>query len=174
MSEHPSDYSFLKSGFDILVKPDQPDEETLLTVSSMVTAFMDNALRDSATYVEHAKRNGITKEDIILSLKSETFKFLNRPDVNNSVKKWREIIEDERVNSSDDDEGDEYDSDTGDDIDNETKVDDLDLKPINDFTPSECKCELCQEINSIENLWSTWVAQTPIEKVLKQVIDTKF
>jgi hypothetical protein len=165
MSDHPSDYSFLKSGFNNLVEPSKPDEETLLTVSSMVTAFMDNALREADKYVQHANRNGITKEDIVLALKSETFKFLNRPDVNNNVQKWREILEEERDNEEDiedEDDSDEY-----------MEKEEVD-EPINEFKVSECQCQLCQEINNIDNLWVNWSAQTPIEKILKKVIDTKF
>jgi len=164
MSDHPSDYSFLKSGFNNLVEPSTPDEETLLTVSSMVTAFMDNALREAGTYIEHAGRNGITKEDIILALKSETFKFLNRSDVNDNVTKWREILEKERCN--DDESEDESEDESDADKDNN--------EPINKFKISECQCQLCLEINKIESVWLNWVPQKPIEKILKKVIDTNF
>ena len=159
MNNYPSDYSFLKSGFNNLIEPSKPDEETLLTVSSLVTAFMDNALRESATYVEHAKRNGITQRDIILSLKAETFKFLNRENINENVQKWRGVIEQEN---------DEYSESDDEDIDNGN------LEPINEFKKSECLCELCNEINNIEFIWENWVPQKPIEKILKKVIDTKF
>ena len=165
MSDHPSDYSFLKSGFNNLVEPSTPDEDTLLTVSSMVTAFMDNALRDATKYVEHAGRNGITKEDIILALKSETFKFLNRPDINNNVKKWRQVIEDDRNN-------DEYLEDNSND--DEYQEEDENQDPIQEFTKSNCQCALCLEINNIKSVWVNWIPQKPIEKVLKKVIDTEF
>lgn len=161
MNNHPSDYSFLKSGFNNLIEPNKPDEETLLTVSSLVTAFMDSALREATTYVEHAGRNGITKQDIILSLKSETFKFLNRPDINDNVQKWREIIQEEH-----DDDEDYSDSD----IENDDNEED----EIQEFTKSECQCKLCAVINNIEHTWDQWCPQTPIEKILKKVIDTKF
>lgn len=164
MSDHPSDYSFLKSGFNNLVEPSTPDEETLLTVSSMVTAFMDNALREAGTYIEHAGRNGITKEDIILALKSETFKFLNRSDVNDNVTKWREILEKERCNDDESDNEEDIDEDMKKEVD----------EPINEFKESTCPCQLCQEINNIESVWVNWIPQKPIEKVLKKVIDTKF
>ena len=161
MNNHPSDYSFLKSGFNNLIEPNKPDEETLLTVSSLVTAFMDSALREATTYVEHAGRNGITKQDIILSLKSETFKFLNRPDINDNVQKWREIIQEEQDDDEDYSDSDIEGDDNGDD-------------EIQEFTKSECQCKLCDEINNIEHTWDQWCPQTPIEKILKKVIDTKF
>lgn len=157
MSDHPSDYSFLKSGFNNLIEPEKPNDETLLTVSSLVTSFMDNALKEASIYVEHAKRNGITKEDLVLCLKSETFKFLNRPNIHNDVQKWREIIENER-------DCEDYSDSDEDDTEEE-------LQP---FTKSNCECKLCNEINNIENLWIQWCPQTPIEKILKKVIDTNF
>ena len=160
MSEHPSDYSFLKSGFNNLVEPDTPDQNTLLTVSSLVTAFMDSALREATTYVEHSGRNGITKQDIIISLKSETFKFLNRPDINNNVQKWREIIQQEQDNDED------Y-------SDSENEDEEDQLEEIQEFTKSKCQCKLCNELNNVEHKWDQWCPQTPIEKILKKVIDTR-
>jgi len=41
-------------------------------------------------------------------LKTETFKFLNRPDIGNNVQKWREIILEDQQN---DEESEEYDDD---------------------------------------------------------------
>ena len=98
-------------------------------------------------------------------LKSETFKFLNRPDINNNVKKWRQVIEDDRNN-------DEYLEDNSND--DEYQEEDENQDPIQEFTKSNCQCALCLEINNIKSVWVNWIPQKPIEKVLKKVIDTKF
>ena len=46
---------------------------------------------------------------------------------------------------------------------------------INDdvFKKSECQCKSCEDINNVPDRWSTWEPQTPIENILKNVIDTK-
>ena len=54
-----SDYSFMKSGFD-----NSPPENIVENVSAIISYFAENALKTAATYIKHAKRNGITKTDI--------------------------------------------------------------------------------------------------------------
>ena len=39
------------------------------------------------------------------------------------------------------------------------------------FTKSNCKCDLCEMINTIEDKWKDWVPQTPLEKSIKKNID---
>ena len=38
---------------------------------------------------------------------------------------------------------------------------------------NECKCKSCVEINDVDNKWKTWEPQTPLESVLKNVLDKR-
>ena len=155
------DYSFMKSGFNTLKEPEPNDPELVLQVASMVSAFAFNALDLAAKYVEHAKRQIISQTDIKICMKAETFKFLNRNDTVENVNKWRNIIKKDLVKELN---GEESESD-----DEEDLVEDL----VEDFKLSECTCEMCTNINNIEQVWENWVPQTPIETALKKTIDTK-
>ena len=61
-----------------------PDPELILEVTSLVTAFVTNALKTAEIYVNHSERNVILAEDIKLCLRGETFSFLEK-DNSNSV-----------------------------------------------------------------------------------------
>lgn len=159
-----TDFSFMKSGFNNLVQPDTgPNPEMVLFIQSLVLSFTECALNTASEYVTHCGRNGITPADIKLCLKYETFKFLNRNDVNDKMEKWKEFINEEI---------DEYsDSDT-EQINNE-EMDLLDDKIIHKFSKSTCKCGKCLEINNVTEKWLTWEPTTPLELALKNVLDNK-
>jgi len=160
------DYSFMKSGFNIL-ENNSNNEDLLLNISSIVTAFTEKAVQTSYIYTEHSKRNTITKKDIKLCLMIETFLFLKRADLTESVEKWKDIIKNDielEDNQSEDQLVD------GQLEDNQSEEDQLVEDP---FNYSECTCELCKKINDIEKLWSKWVPITPIECILKKTIDEK-
>ena len=131
-----SDYSFLKTGFNIVNDNNQSDnitekEEQIQGLQAIVFSFMENAIKTSEEYVKHSGRNSITKEDIKLCLKAETFDYLERSDVVENVKKWRRII------------AEDSESDTESDFDDE--VEDLDA-----FKVSTCNCITCEKLNNID------------------------
>ena len=152
MSANKPDYSFMKSGFNTLIEPEKPDPNLLLNVTSIVATFAENATKDAAVYVKHSNRRVVTETDIRLCLMTETFNFLNR-DNDENISKWREIILNDDIDE---------DYSTSEDEDYEEQ-----------FSKSECKCELCMNINKIEDIWKVWVPTTDLEKILKNVIDNQ-
>jgi len=155
-----TDYSFMQTGNNI--NTDTPhDPELVLQVSSIVTAFVSNAIELAAEYIKHAGRNVVLTEDIKLCMKLETFKFLE-DDNTNKIQQCRSIIQEDmrrelngRLSESEEDEED------GEDEEDEEDT----------FTHSKCTCELCISINTINEKWMSWEPQTPLEKSLKKNID---
>ena len=151
-----SDYSFLKTGFNIVNDNNQSDnitekEEQIQGLQAIVFSFMENAIKTSEEYVKHSGRNSITKEDIKLCLKAETFDYLERSDVVENVKKWRRII------------AEDSESDTESDFDDE--VEDLDA-----FKVSTCNCITCEKLNNIDEKWEQWEPQEGLETILHNAI----
>jgi hypothetical protein len=149
-----TDYSFMKSGFNNVVGT---DNDTKKTIQSIFLGFTEFAMRDASIYVAHSNRNMVLKEDIKLGLMSETFKFLNRENKQQTVQNWKQFLND----PEEDDENDEEDDIIVNDEDEE-------------FSYSKCECELCQNFNGIEIFWETWDPQNDIEIILKKTIDQNF
>ena len=150
-----SDYSFMKSGFDN-IGSNEMDDDMLDNLYSLIYAFMEKSMVSADTYVKHSKREIITKEDIQLCLKYETFKFLHRPNIFDDVKRWREILLEE-IEEEDEEETEELD----------VVADNKDYVP---FKQSECSCEVCSEVNGIEERWDVWEPHNQIEIILKNAV----
>ena len=174
-----ADYSFLKSGFNTLIEKDRetacPDE-LILRVKSILFSFMEKGIKQAEVYIEHSGRNNITKEDLKICLQAETFDYLSRPDILDSVQKWRRII------LEDDDDGDE---EEGEDVEEDVEEEDEPVEPepehistdeskLDVFLKSTCKCELCEKLNNIDTVWNAWTPQEGIETILYNAINTQF
>jgi hypothetical protein len=168
-----SDYSFLKSGFSGLIEndSDKDSDEFILRVQSILFSFMENGIKQAEDYVKHAGRNSITKEDIKLCLKAETFDYLQRPDILDSVQKWRNIIlEDEDADFSADE----------DDVEGLVCEPEPEPEPEpegdgeQEFTKSVCKCGVCDKLNNIDTVWNAWTPQEGLEIILHNAINTQF
>tara|TARA_B110000977_G_C10829591_1_gene397498 strand:+ start:105 stop:563 length:459 start_codon:yes stop_codon:yes gene_type:complete len=146
-----SNFGFMKSGFNNLNEP--VTNEMINNINALVFAFMEKAMISADIYVKHSGRNTITKKDIELGLKSETFKFLTRENLTNDIDKWLDILKEE--SSSEDDE--EYEE-----IINEDYV---------EFTKSNCSCKICVFFNSVEDKWKEWEPCNQIEFILKNGVD---
>jgi hypothetical protein len=147
-----SDYSFMKSGFDML-QPD--DDEFQKNAATVIVAYAENALRTAGLYVtHHKKRNGVTPEDIKRAMMLEMFLFSNRP---NMVEKAQEIRQMLFGNNSDsDDEDEDYPS----------------IQDENKFTENDCTCPVCHCINNIYARWENWTPNSLFETTIKKHIDT--
>ena len=154
-----SNYSFMKSGFDN-INSNEMNDDMLDNLYSLIYAFMEKSMISADTYVKHSKREIITKEDIQLALKYETFKFLHRPNIFDDVSRWKEIL----LEEIETEEAVAEDTVTG---DLNVVADDKDYVA---FTKSECICEICAEINDIEEKWDTWVPHNQIEIILKNAV----
>jgi len=165
-----SDFSFMKTGHNLMepVKNnvDNDNGELLKNVNALLFSFIENALKTCETYIDHGKRNTITKEDIRLGLMLETFEYIKRNNTGN-IEKWKEIIEDE-------DGEEDSDSDYDEECDyREEGVDDNDKIQIEKedvFKWSNCKCETCCKINNVEDKWEVWKPRNQIENILRNAI----
>ena len=158
-----SDYSFLKTGFNIVNDNNESDKlkeerEQILGLQSIVFSFMENAIKTSEEYVKHSGRNSITKEDIKICLKAETFDYLERSDVVENVKKWRRIIDDSE-------------SDTESDIDDELEPE---AEELDVFKRSTCICNTCDKLNNIDDKWEQWIPLEGLETILHNAIIKHF
>lgn len=138
----------MKTGFNNVID----DSNDKLNIISTICLFTENALKTAALYVEHSKRNGITKKDIKKSLMLEVFLFGKRGNEFNEIIKIKQELQNA------------YDSD--DDI-NEL-LDDNDIEP---FKNSDCSCAMCKQLNNIEQVWNNFEPKTELDKIMKKHID---
>ena len=61
----------LKSGFDNTNIDSNDNENTQIQIASLLTVFMENALKTAEIYTLHSKRKIITSKDISRALKRE-------------------------------------------------------------------------------------------------------
>ena len=93
-----TDYTFMKSGFNMLQPPD--DDEFAKNATSVIVAYAEQAMRTAAKYISHGERNVITPEDIKRAMMLEMFLFNKRPNLLEKAEEIRKLYEEE----SDDDE----------------------------------------------------------------------
>lgn len=145
-----SDYSFMRSGRGNGIE-NYSEAAIQEDLTVLLVAFSENSLKNAAIYCTHAGRNGVTTTDLKAAMMLECLVFLQRSDVMDQALSIKE-----ELRSMDDDD--------------QTHLDDPpeDIQP---FTPSLCKCTLCNCINGIETRWSHWTPSNTLELVLKQNID---
>lgn len=143
-----ANFGFMKSGFNNINEP--LSSEMIENVHALVYAFMEKAMLAADVYVRHSGRNTITKKDIELGLKSETFKFLQRENVMENINKWREILQEDE------------------DTEDEAELEEIINKnEYVEFTKSNCSCKNCEFFNGIEDKWDSWEPHNQIECILK-------
>ena len=146
-----SDYTFMKSGFD-LMQPD--DEEFKKNAATVIVTYAEHALRTAALYVSHHKtRNGVTPEDIKRAMMMEMFLFNNRPNLLEKAQEIREVL---FVNHEDSDS------------DEEELVN---MEEEDEFSENDSTCPICRVMNNIYTRWEDWTPNTLFEKTIKKHID---
>tara|TARA_B110000208_G_C11632458_1_gene381305 strand:+ start:96 stop:617 length:522 start_codon:yes stop_codon:yes gene_type:complete len=164
----------------------ETDQDTTENVIAIVLSFMENAVNDAGTYVEHSGRKIVSKKDINMALKAETFEYIHREDIEGSLLYYKEAIRNDFNDFNDDDDNDDDDDNSPtsiNSINNINNKDDsietfLQSKVVNDsemdeYTLSMCKCNVCKRLNKAVAIWPDWKPETDMEHVLKRVIDTK-
>lgn len=155
------------------------DQDSVENVMAIVLSFMENAIHDAGTYVEHSGRNIISKKDIRMALQAETFEYMNREDIDGSLLYYKEEVNkdiESHKGSSYEDSDRDSDCDSVHDIDevetflNKKFVKDTEME---EYTKSLCKCPICKRMNHAVIKWKTWTPTTDIERIFKKVIDTK-
>ena len=88
-----TDFSFMKSGFNNIIEPDNgPDPDMVTFIQSLVLSFTECALDKAAIYVQYSGRDMITPRDIKQALKYETFIFLDENNLNERMQKWKTLL----------------------------------------------------------------------------------
>ena len=175
----------LKTGFDNSIhNSSKSEEEYQLQMMSLMTVFMENAIKTAEIYTKHSNRKTITSIDISLGLKKELFTFLDNDDIEKRALAIFNEFKNEEFDPPSSDNEDESDEDQYEEFappssDNE-KVDDIEKKNESEeeeFNKSECECEVCKKTNECAELWKTWKPSNRIEEILYssiQNIDNKF
>jgi len=175
----------IKSGDSLLETIFQQDKDSELHIMSLLTVFLENAMKASETYTLHSKRTIITSKDISMALKRELFTFLNNEDISLRA---TEIVEEfkQKINANEEDEEDEeeeddeeeYNEEEGEDDEEDDEKNNLNItNDTEEFKNSDCKCDICVEINNYTNNWKSWKPSNNIEQILYngiQKIDLQF
>jgi len=155
------DFSFMKSGFNNL-QSNEENEEMEKNVVGTIVHFTENALKTAGFYVKHSGRKIITREDIKRSFMLEVFLFYNRQNLTENIEK---IVQELYEDDSSEEEGEEK---TDDEETNEIIFEE-DIEGT--FELSKCKCALCKSLNNIDEKWSSWTPETPIQNILQKHIN---
>ena len=198
------DKLIMKSGFNNVADDDNSEDiiESKLQLTSLITVFMENAMKTAEIYTKHSNRKTITSKDITIALKREMFTFLNNDDIEErALKIYQEFKEELSPSNSEYESSEEYSSDdennneelvssTNDeyledpfgnfchiyDKNNEDKEED-NIDDSEDFTKSTCKCNICEEVNKYSEEWKNLKPSNNIEEILYSAIeniDSKF
>lgn len=147
-----SDFSFMRSGFNNLV---EPQENILENIAAIIMTYMENAMKSADVYVKHCNRSSITAEDVKRALMLEAFLNRQRTDMLEKCQEMKQtiqdIVNDNYIDSEEDEEDEEEDEEP--------------------FSESQCNCMICQCMNTIYISWQSFEPQTPIEKAIHDHID---
>jgi len=144
-----SDFTFMKTGFD-LTQPD--DEEFEKNTAAIIVTYAEHALRSAALYVTHHEtRNGITPEDIKRAMMLEMFLFKNRSNLLEKAEEIKKMLYGDE--ESDDEE------------------EDIDMTEGEEFSENNCQCAICKCTNNIYTRWEKWTPESLFETVIKKHID---
>tara|TARA_Y100000814_G_scaffold166720_1_gene121824 strand:- start:518 stop:1012 length:495 start_codon:yes stop_codon:yes gene_type:complete len=148
----------LKTGFENVISNDNSEHK--LQIMSLMTVFMQNALKTANIYTKHSNRNIITSMDISLGLKKELFTFLDNDDIEErALKIYNDFKQETDEYSEEDDEEDGENDEYSEENDKEGDIDE-------DFKKSDCDCEVCKKTNECAELWKTWKPSNRIEEIL--------
>ena len=171
-----SDYSFMKTGF---VGATQSSETQIseIDVLSLVSLFVENAMKTAAKHVKICDRDAVTALDIKYALIYETRTWLKRKDL---IKDFNEVKEELQQEFEEEDE-EEYDKEDEEEYDEEDEEvdniidDELITTDCLDFTRSEIQDnenkEFLTNLYEYFDNWDEWQPQNFIETILKNAID---
>ena len=189
------DKFIMKSGFNNVTSDEISEDviESKLQLTSLITVFMENAMKTAEIYTKHSNRKMITSKDITISLKREMFTFLSNDDIEERVlqiyQEFKEEIESsnsEEYTSEDESEDESIDEDIDqnhlrnlcdiydkkkDNLDNKDNIEDDIEDDSEDFKKSTCECNICVEANKYNEQWKDWKPSNNIEEILHSAIE---
>ena len=142
-----TDFTFMKSGFD---NTPLDEDDMKKNIASILVHFTENALKSSAIYVKHCKRNVVTIEDIERGKMLEAFLFGRRSNTGEKVEAIKREIFGEEVDS-----------------DHEEEIEFADEDEEVEFTESKFDCGICKCFNTIYDRWNDWVPENGMMSILK-------
>ena len=169
----------IKSGDNLLENIFEQDKDSEIQVMSLLTVFLENAIKSAEIYTLHSNRTIISSKDISMALKRELFTFLDNEDITTRateiVQEYKQAIEDEEYDEEydEDDEDEKYDEE----YDEEKNKDNYITNDTEEFKKSVCNCSICTEINNYTDNWDSWKPTNNIETILYngiQKIDSEF
>ena len=160
-----SDYSFMKSGSNMVRTNPELDENTEQNIMSMLTLFTSNALINASEYIKICGRNGITKEDIKYGLIFEVFEFIKNPNLLDDLNE----VEEELLKEDTDNDEDWEDVDENDNIIPENKLDEFSRIDINNVEAKDK--DFVIKYHNYYDSWDDWVPSNQLETILKDAID---
>lgn len=179
-----SDYSFLKTGHNLVEPPKKFSKQEQENIMIMLSLFSSNALINGAKYCEICGRDGVTKEDLVYGMRYEVFEFLQR---DNLMESMAEMAQDYHQEMKKNAEAEEYDEEEDDDDeieeDDEEEIEDdedglivpdSEIQPFTRADTSKIKSEDKEFIDKMHQYydnWDTWSPTTPLENILKSGID---
>ena len=189
----------MKSGFNNVTSDENNDDviESKLQLTSLITVFMENAMKTAEIYTKHSNRKTITSIDILLGLKKELFTFLDNDDIEERALAIFNEFKNEEFAAPNSDNEEETDEEESEDEEFAAPNSDNEEDPFGnychlynseckekknkleeeEFKKSECECEVCKKTNECAELWKTWEPTNKIEEILYSSIkniDNKF
>ena len=161
----------LKTGFDNSIESDSDaDLELKLQMTSLITLFMENAIKTAEIYTLHSNRKVITSKDISIGLKRELFTFLNNSDIEQKAleiyKEFKNEIEKKNENENEEYDEEEDEEDTEEYEEENEEENDEEENDEEEFCISNCNCNICVECNLYNEKWATWKPTNHIETIL--------
>ena len=162
-----SDYSFMKTGFGGGASENKGEEISQLDILSLVSLFVENAMKTAGKHVEICNRDAITPQDIKYSLIYETRTWLKRKDLIENFNQMKKELEDEQNESDGEDDNEDY--------HDENREDELIVSDCMEFERKEIvddeNKEFLTNLYDYYDNWSDWQPQNVIENILKNAID---
>ncbi len=167
MNQKNIDYTFMKTGSNLLHSKNELDNETKIDIITLILTFAENSLHSSEIYTKHSNRSIITKQDLIMAMRWEVFMFIKRNNIE-SLQKNKEKVTNEFKNSLQLTE-----SECVDYLMNENNCENCEniTEKTEEYNFSTCKCNICTNMNRINERWKFWEPTTNLEIILKKAID---
>lgn len=161
------DYSFMRAGMGApnMSVSNEALTQTTNTMMMMGIAMITKSAETAATYAKHAGRSSVQVKDVHVATKYQAKYFMEKV----SDEEIYETVEDMKKALADDTEnGEENDDDDAPSLEEDPEDIEDDGEP---WTPSTCKCELCQTINETDRTWSSYNPEDDVLAFLKRTVD---
>lgn len=145
-----SDYTFMSTGFR--TGSDQPlDEAFTRKMLALVYTMVKNAANTAATYANHAGKDQVTRDDVIMALKYEARRFLHYDGLEADVATSEQELIDEEAHDS---ESWETALEKSGDDEKESAL-------------QVCPCSVCAGLRDAVSTWDEWAPENEAEAFLR-------